>query len=100
MNLRTRTLATAAVLLAAVKTGAAQIGSVTAWGVEVMPLVDPGARFVGMAGGYWHSMAIQSGGTLIVWGLNLYGECNLPGGLAAVAAVAGGWEHTVAVKTD
>ena len=40
--------------------------------------------------GYSHALALRKDGTVVSWGRNAYGECNVPPGLKAVAIAAGG----------
>ena len=51
------------------------------------------------AGGY-HTVALQSNGTVIAWGSNGNGQTNVPTGLSGVTAIAAGGQHTVALKSD
>jgi parallel beta-helix repeat protein len=37
---------------------------------------------------------------VLAWGLNTFGQTNVPVGLTNVAAIAGGWRHSVALKFD
>ncbi|MBM4393755.1 MAG: hypothetical protein FJ090_21725, partial [Deltaproteobacteria bacterium] len=49
-----------------------------------------------------YTVARRSDGSVVAWGSNVYGQCNvpaLPGGLAYVE-VAAGWRHTVARRSD
>ena len=40
------------------------------------------------------------GRTVVVWGLNHYGQTNMPAGLSNVVAVAGGGSHSLALRSD
>ncbi len=44
--------------------------------------------------------ALRGDTAVVCWGLNDYGQCNVPAGLAPVIAVAAGYFHTVALKGD
>ena len=66
---------------------------------------------VKVAGGYQHSLALKSDGTVWAWGYGLDGELgtgsngdrNVPvqvGGLTGVVAIAGGGFHSVALRSD
>ena len=37
---------------------------------------------------------------VLAWGANSYGQANVPVGLTNVAAIAGGWHHSVVLRTD
>ena len=40
------------------------------------------------------------GSRLVAWGYNGDGQCITPGGLASVTQIAGGNQHTIALKSD
>ena len=44
----------------------------------------------------------QSGasGTVVAWGANNYGQSSVPAGLGDITAIAAGWTHTLALKSD
>ncbi len=51
-------------------------------------------------GGYIHSLAVKSDGTVVAWGYNGSGQTNVPVGLSNVVGVAGGLYHSVALVGD
>jgi alpha-tubulin suppressor-like RCC1 family protein len=53
-----------------------------------------------IAGGYAHSLALKSDGTVVAWGQNTYGQTTVPTGLTGVAAIAAGGYHSLALKND
>jgi hypothetical protein len=54
-----------------------------------------------VSGGYEHTCALKTHGTVVCWGWNAYGQATVPTGLTSVAQVsAGGFAHTCALKTD
>jgi len=55
---------------------------------------------VAVAGGQMHSLALKSDGTVVAWGRNIEGQCDVPAGLGSVVAVAGGGYHSMALKAD
>jgi alpha-tubulin suppressor-like RCC1 family protein len=60
---------------------------------------------VEVAGGYWHSLALRSDGTVTAWGLEnqfcaLYGPTRVPPGLSNVVAIAAGGYDSLALKSD
>lgn len=74
-----------------------QVGALTSWSK--------------IAGGYYHSLAIKTDGTLWAWGSNFYGESGTSnttvysspvqvGALTTWANVSGGIYFTIATKTD
>jgi len=42
----------------------------------------------------------QTTGTVVAWGYNEYGQCDVPPALNGVGAVGGGSAHSVAMKED
>jgi len=53
-----------------------------------------------ISAGFEHVLALQSYGTVVAWGSNLYGECDVPAGLMDVKAVSAGGFYSLALKTD
>ena len=52
-----------------------------------------------VAGGYGHSLGLKSDGTIVAWGYNDSGQCDVPAPNADFVAVAGGWDHSLGVKS-
>jgi alpha-tubulin suppressor-like RCC1 family protein len=52
---------------------------------------------VGIAAGYYHSLALRADGTTITWGNGSWGVTNLPAGLANVAGIAAGQDYSLAM---
>jgi hypothetical protein len=48
----------------------------------------------------WLSTTTQAYGAVTAWGKNNQGQTAVPAGLSGVVAIAGGGEHTVALKSD
>jgi alpha-tubulin suppressor-like RCC1 family protein len=46
------------------------------------------------------NMALKADGTLIAWGNNSFGQCNIPSGLTKVVAIAEGYAHRLALKNN
>ena len=74
--------------------------TVAAWGWNEYGQchTPPGlTNMVQVAGGLWHTLGLQAGGTVAAWGRNTAGQTNVPAGLTNVIAVAAGWHHSLAL---
>src|SRR5689334_20135656 len=90
-------LACGTAFFAAHVANAAQTGSVVVWGNQVLPVVQPGTRYIALAGGSAHNVALKSDGNLVAWGHDRYGQCRVPAGATNVVAVAAGGYHNLAL---
>ncbi|MHC4418601.1 MAG: RCC1 domain-containing protein, partial [Planctomycetota bacterium] len=78
----------------------ARAGSVVGWGNMVADSNDfAGVKFVALAAGEDHSLAIKADGSIVGWGYNIYGQATPPSGNDFVAISAGG-AHSLALKAD
>jgi hypothetical protein len=72
-----------------------------------------GNDFVALDGGWYHSLALRTDGSLVAWGSDMYGQCSsIPGGTtplgynqwqsvaADFSAPAAGANHNLALKND
>ncbi len=67
----------------------------------VMGQVDGNcAHFSALAAGTWHSLAMRSDGTVVVWGRNQFGEGNSPIPNRNFVAVAAGRYHNLGLRAD
>lgn len=73
-------------------------GETTLWKRSFIPgslkdvtAVDAGTGFV---------VALKSDGTVVAWGRNDYGQCDVPEGLNDVVSIAAGYGHVIALKKD
>ncbi len=73
---------------------------VVSWGQQTHDQGDLRERYVQIAAGYSHTVALKNDGTLVAWGYNSEGQCNVPSGLTGVTQVAAGRIHTVALNND
>ena len=67
-----------------------------------MPALPSGLSYVAIAAGTAHTVARRSDGSVVTWGDNSLGQCNvpaLPSGLSYVE-IAAGIYHTVARRSD
>jgi hypothetical protein len=53
-----------------------------------------------IAAGSSHTVAIRLDGTVVAWGLNTSGQCNVPADLGPCIAIAAGGGHTVAIQAS
>jgi hypothetical protein len=60
-----RTLTLVVALLGLGHVTAMQPGTVTSWGENVMPLVQPGTRYAAIAAGGSHTLALRSNNTVL-----------------------------------
>ena len=58
-----------------------------------------GNHFAAMAGSGFHNLALNFDGSILAWGWNKYGQCDVPAGKDFVAVAAGGY-HSLALKSD
>jgi hypothetical protein len=60
----------------------------------------PNADFVALSAGGLHSLGLKSNGSIVAWGSNYYGQCNVPLPNAHFLAVADGYTHSLGLKAD
>ena len=53
-----------------------------------------------IAGGGYHSLALQTNGTVVAWGLDTSGQTDVPADLTNVVAIAAGYVHSLALQTN
>jgi trimeric autotransporter adhesin len=78
-------------------------GTVVAWGSNGSGQTNvPSGQTnaVALAGGGYHSLALQSNGTVVAWGDNVHGEAAVPSGLSNVITVAAGQWHSLALQSS
>ena len=46
------------------------------------------------------TLALKADGTVVAWGYNVNGECNVPVGLSGVVAIATSANYSLALKAD
>src|SRR5208282_647506 len=80
--------------------GGSPSGQAVGWGVLNFPCVDPAMTFTNIAAGGNHSLAIQRDGIAVGWGSDQYHESSGLSGWTNIAAVAGGYTHTLILRTD
>jgi hypothetical protein len=55
---------------------------------------------VAVAVGDYHILGLKADGSIIGWGRNDYGQCNIPSPNTGFIAVAAGWYHSLGLKSD
>ena len=78
-----------------------QSGLVRAWGrnYEGQCYIPSGlGGCTQIAGGGYHTIAIQQSGIVRAWGYNDQGQCNIPSDLGVCTQIAGGDVHTIAIQ--
>jgi hypothetical protein len=53
---------------------------------------------VQVAAGWSHSVALRSDGTVVAWGWNESGQCDVPAGLGGIVAISAGYDKTIAIR--
>lgn len=61
---------------------------------------EPNSGFVSVAAGSFHSLGLKADGSIVAWGWNGGGQCNVPSPNAGFLAVDGGESHSIALKAD
>lgn len=67
------------------------------WGHDVP---DPNSGFRALSGHGYHLLAVRRDETLVAWGNNSYGQCNVPAGLRDPIGFAAGGRHSLAIRPD
>ena len=68
---------------------AAESGSIIGWGDPVVG-ADMSRGFVAVAAGNLHSLGLKADGSVVAWGYNFAGPCNVPAPNTGFVAVAAG----------
>jgi alpha-tubulin suppressor-like RCC1 family protein len=53
-----------------------------------------------VAAGRWHSLGLKKDGSIVAWGGNSDGQCDVPEPNTNFIAVAAGWWHSLGLKKD
>jgi hypothetical protein len=75
-------------------------GSIIGWGGQVVVPESDLTDLVAVAGGGYHSLGLKADGSIVAWGYNYYGQCNVPAPNTGFVAVAGGGFHSLGLKAD
>jgi hypothetical protein len=77
-----------------------QTGSVVGWGSMVVVEQADLDSLIAVAGGGSHSLGLKSDGTVVAWGRNYSGQCDVPAPNADFIAVAAGSSHSLGIKSS
>ncbi len=79
-------------------------GTLDGWGHGLGTLPANRSNVIAVAAGprgpSVHNLALRFDGSVIAWGDNNHGQCNVPTNLADVVAIAAGGRHSAALKSD
>src|SRR5688572_20932154 len=95
-------LVLAGVMLASWTAVTAAQSAIVGWGLQVMDSRWSDQPFAEVAGGRSHTLVRDGNGSIVAWGDNSSGQCNvpvLPAGLT-YAQIAAGYSHSVALRSD
>jgi len=88
-------------LVAGARVGRGQsAGSIVGWGSMVIVEQSALEHCVAVAAGRFHSLGVRSDGSIVAWGRNDRGQCNVPEASADFVAVAAGGFHSLGVTSD
>jgi alpha-tubulin suppressor-like RCC1 family protein len=79
---------------------AAEEGQILGWGTTVILSDDDLSGLVAVAGGGAHSLGLKADGSIVAWGYNDYGLCEVPVPNSGFVAIAAGREHSLGLKAD
>ena len=74
-------------------------GSIIGWGEQVVG-VDLSGGFVKVAAGEYHWLGLKQDGSIVAWGYNDYGQCNIPSSNTGFIAISAGGFHSLGLKQD
>jgi alpha-tubulin suppressor-like RCC1 family protein len=92
-------VAVTSVCLACFGQSALADGSIIGWGEQVVG-GDVSGGFVKVAAGGVHSLALKQDGSIVAFGQNFFGQCNVPSPNSGFIAISAGWYHSLALKQD
>ncbi|MCA9785311.1 MAG: hypothetical protein KC488_02045, partial [Candidatus Cloacimonetes bacterium] len=75
-------------------------GAIVGWGSQVVVRASLQQELVSLSAGGGHSMGLRADGTLVVWGDNREGQCQLTSATPGCIAVSAGLNHSLALLAD
>jgi hypothetical protein len=73
-------------------------GSIVGWGDRVVVGSGDLKDLVAIECGWKHNLGLKSDGSIVAWGWNRFGQCNVPKPKAGFEAIAGGRYHSLAIR--
>jgi hypothetical protein len=61
---------------------------------------SPNTGFIVISAGAYHSLGLKQDGSIVAWGYNSSGQCNMPSPNTGFVAVAAGMGHSLGLKQD
>ena len=61
---------------------------------------EPNSGFIAVAGNKSHNLGLKEDGSIVAWGWNDYGQCNVPEPNEGFVAIAAGDYHSLGLKED
>ena len=77
----------------------AESGKIVGWGSQVVG-ADLSGGFVAIAAGGYRSLGLKEDGSIVAWGANGSGQCDVPFPNSGFIAVAAGGAHSLGLKED
>jgi hypothetical protein len=75
-------------------------GLVESWGDAPAPPPASLTNAFKVSAGGTFAAALRGDSTVVCWGTNNIGQCNVPAGLVGVTAIAAGYNHMLALRSD
>src|SRR5262245_21583955 len=88
------------VSLAAAPASAQDAAATVGWGSQVVVPPTAMTDLVAVAAGGWHCLGLKDDGSIVAWGRNNYGQCNVPAPNSGFVGVAGGEDHGLGLKAN
>ncbi len=65
-------------------------GAIVGWGQQIVVPASQLSDLVAAAGGWYHGLGLKADGSVVAWGSNESGQCNIPAPNSGFAAIARG----------
>ena len=74
-------------------------GHIVGWGYQVVG-ADLSGGFTAISAGGNHSLGLKQDGSVVAWGDNRFGDCDVPSPNTGFVAIAAGYMHSLGLKQD